>query len=374
MKKIITLLLIVALLIFTAWWLRSKPLSVVLVRVEVGDVIETVVNTRAGTINSCQRARLALSVGGVIAELHVREGDRVKRGEPLLALWDQDLQAQQEQAQARVTLAQQHAQLACLQARFEQRESRRLQPLQKHALTSETSIDRADTLAATSALNCEASETELLIARAQLKLAEAQLQQTHLFAPFSGIVAEVNGELGEYLTPSPPGVATLPAIDLIDVSCLYVSAPIDEVDAAKLRVGQAVNVLLDALPKQVFPARLSRIAPYVLDLEKQARTVEVEVELGALPSDIQLLIGYSADLEIEIQRREQVLRIPTEAITAEGVVYLFENNSLKPLKPELGLSNWSWQEIFSGLHEGQQIVRQAARVEYQPGMQVSGDD
>ena len=58
-----------------------------------------------------------------------------------------------------------------------------------------------------------------------------------LTAPFDGVVAEVNAELGEYVTPSPPGIPTPPAVDLIDDRCLYVTAPIDEVDAPEIRTG-----------------------------------------------------------------------------------------------------------------------------------------
>ena len=67
-----------------------------------------------------------------------------------------------------------------------------------------------------------------------------------LRAPFDGIVAEFNGKGGEYLTPSPPGIQTLPAVDLIDDSCIYVNAPIDEVDAVRLKLGMSARITLDA--------------------------------------------------------------------------------------------------------------------------------
>jgi hypothetical protein len=73
-----------------------------------------------------------------------------------------------------------------------------------------------------------------------------------LYAPFDGTVAKIVGEVGEYSTPSPPGVQTPPAIDLIDDSCLYIKAPMDEVDAPKISAGQPVRISLDALPKQSF--------------------------------------------------------------------------------------------------------------------------
>ena len=72
------------------------------------------------------------------------------------------------------------------------------------------------------------------------------------YAPFAGTVAKIVGEVGEYSTPSPPGVPTPPAIDLIDDTCLYVRAPMDEVDAPQDHAGQPVRISFDALPKQSF--------------------------------------------------------------------------------------------------------------------------
>ena len=128
--------------------------------------------------------------------------------------------------------------------------------------------------------------------------ARATQKRTVLRAPFAGVVARITGEVGEFTTPSPPGIPTPPAVDLIDDSCLYVTAPIDEVDVARVRVGQRASITIDAIPGRRFPGRVRRVAPYVVDFEKQARTVDVEMEF-LNPEDVKaLLVGYSADAEI----------------------------------------------------------------------------
>ena len=187
-----------------------------------------------------------------------------------------------------------------------------------------------------------------------------------MLAPFSGVVAEVNSKLGEYMTPSPPGIAMPPVIDLIDDSCLYVSAPIDEVDAARLRVGQSATILLDALPERRFPARVRRIAPYVKEVEKQARTVEIEAEFTPKPADLPLLIGYSADVEVEIARRTNVLRLPAEARREDGKVLRLRDGKLEQVQPEFGLENWNWLEIRSGLAADDQLVQQPGQLTLDP--------
>ncbi len=172
------------------------------------------------------------------------------------------------------------------------------------------------------------------------------------------MVVEVNGGVGEYATPSPPGVATPPAIDLIDDRCLYVRAPIDEVDASVIRVGMAARVTLDAFRDQAFTGKVSRIAPYVEDKEKQARTVNVDVTLDALPDDVQLLVGYSADIEVITAANPQTLRIPSEALLEGNHVLTLadDGKTLQKKALTLGLSNWTWTEVSAGLTAEQPIL------------------
>ena len=184
-----------------------------------------------------------------------------------------------------------------------------------------------------------------------------------MIAPFDGIIAEVNGELNEYVTPSPPGIATPPAVDLIDNTCFYVTAPIDEVDAPKISLDQAARVSLDAFDDRRFPGTVMRIAPYVLDREKQARTVDVEVEFTN-PKDIEeLLAGYSADVEIILDVRKNILRVPTEAVIDDDRVFMFlpDEEILEERTVETGMSNWDHTEIISGLEEGDKVVTSVDR-------------
>ncbi len=134
------------------------------------------------------------------------------------------------------------------------------------------------------------------------------------------------------------------------------SAPIDEVDAPAVRVGMPARIHLDAYPDRTFPGRVSRIAPYVLDIEKQARTVDVEVAFDNPASVKGLMPGYSADAEIILDRREGVLRVPTEAVTEGEVLVLGRDGRLRPQAIETGLSNWELTEVTAGLEAGAEVV------------------
>ncbi len=109
--------------------------------------------------------------------------------------------------------------------------------------------------------------------------------------------------------------------------------------------------------------------PYVLDREKQARTVDVEVKF-TIPGDIrQLLAGYSADVEIILDVRENTLRIPTEAVL-EGnrvLVYLPDTKVIRERTFKSGISNWYYTEVISGLKPDELVVVNVDRVGMKDG-------
>ncbi len=342
---------------------RPEPVAVVVKPVAKGTVEKTVANTRAGTVKACRRAKLSTGIGGQLAVLNVKEGDQVKKGMLLLELWNKDLKAQIALNESEAKSSRANARAACLQADVAQREADRLVRLRKSGAVSVDAVDKSVTEAKARRADCEAANAMSDVSASKTDLARAQLERTQLIAPFDGVVAEINGELNEYVTPSPVGIPTPPAIDLIDNSCFYVSAPIDEVDASEVAVGKPARVTLDAFKNRDFPGVVRRIAAYVLDVEKQARTVEVEVEFNN-PDDIkQLLAGYSADVEIILTTRSDILRIPTEAILEGDTVFVFQpdDGTLQKRTIKTGMSNWDWTEVASGLKEGELVVTSVDR-------------
>ena len=345
-----------------AWWWRPQPTPIRLAEVGRGDVLVTVVNTRAGTIKSCQRAGLSLPGGGVVEQIAVKAGERVARGDLLLTLWSDDIHADLARARAQQALGKTQREERCSEAAYYEREANRLATLLAKNLTSRTLAEQAQNLADTRRYVCQASRQQERVDEAQVAQVEARLSERRLQAPFAGVVAEVNSKLGEYMTPSPPGVAMPPVIDLIDDRCLYVSAPIDEVDAARLKVGQSARVLLDAMPGRDFAATVTRIAPYVKELEKQARTVEVEAALTALPTDVSLLIGYSADLEVEVTRATDVLRVAASSRADDGSVLRLEGDKLVRVMPRWGVENWNWIEVAEGIAVCDRLAAQPVQI------------
>ncbi|MBI2276760.1 MAG: efflux RND transporter periplasmic adaptor subunit [Dechloromonas sp.] len=377
MRRIVIAVVVIAVLgLGLFWFSRPKPIPVVLKEVVTGKVEASLANTRAGTIEACQRTKLSTIIGGRIEYLGVKEGDKVKKGQLLLKLWNDDQQAQAALSQAQVALAGKRVDEVCIAAANAEKEARRQSELREKGFVSASREESARTDAEVRRASCNTAKADVAQSEAKLKATRVEQGRVALYAPFDGTVAKIVGELGEYSTPSPPGVPTPPAIDLIDDSCLYVKAPMDEVDAPKIKAGQPVRITLDALPGKMLPGKVRRVAPYVSAVEKQARTVDIEVDFEQPEAAAKLLVGYSADVEIILAGRDQVLRIPTAAIREGGRVLRYdpESGKLEERTIKAGLANWEFTEVLEGLAAGDRIVTSLEKEGVKAGAVVTPDD
>ncbi|TVT60597.1 MAG: efflux RND transporter periplasmic adaptor subunit [Azoarcus sp. PHD] len=375
-RRLFYLLVIFALLGGAIWWLtRPQPVAVVVHEVGRGKVEASIANTRAGEVEACQRTKMSTIIGGRIEELPVREGDHVKAGQVLMRLWNRDIDARLSVNQTQLITAGRRVQEACALADNAEREAERQAALVKRGFVSASVEDKARTEARARRSACATARADVATVEAQMAATEIDRQRTVLTAPFDGTVAKITGELGEYATPSPPGVPTPPAIDLIDESCLYVKAPMDEIDAPKIQPGQVVRISFEALPDRVFAGRVKRIAPYITAVEKQARTVEVDVAFDHPEEARGLLVGYSADVEIVLDTREDTLRVPTAALReGQRVLVLGDDGVLSERALKTGLANWDQTEVLEGLAAGERIVTSLEREGVTAGAQAVVDD
>jgi HlyD family secretion protein len=375
LRRLLIALVVLALIATAGWWFtRPKPVPVRLHTVAAGKVEATLANTRAGTVEACQRTKLSTIMGGRIEILNVKEGDRVTKGQLLLKLWNDDQQAQRTLALAQRDLAQQRIAESCTLAANAVRELERTVKLRKDGFISISREEQARAEAEAKQASCATAKADVQQAQARVRVTEVEQGRIALYAPFDGTVAKIVGEIGEYSTPSPPGVPTPPAIDLIDDSCLYVKAPMDELDAPKIHPGQTVRIRLDAYANRVFEGKVKRVAPYVTAVEKQARTVDVEIDFSAPDEAKGLLVGYSADVEILLEARDNVMRIPT-ATLQEGnrVLLLGADGKLEARQVKPGLANWEHTEVLEGLATGDRIVLSLEKEGVKAGARVTED-
>ena len=345
----------------------TDPIDVTVHQVGKGTVEATLTNTRSGLIEACQRARLSTITDGRIEYLAVREGDRVKKGQVLMRLWAGDLVASQGVASARVESSRQGALQLCALAEQANKEDVRQEELVRSNFLSPNAAEKFHAEAVSSNAACDRARSEVQTASRQHDSIHTNFTRTVITAPFDGTVAKINGEVGEIATPSPTGIAMPPAIDLIDDSCLYVRAPMDEIDAPRLTLGLPVRVRIEAVKNKTFAGSLKRISPYVTAAAKQARTVDVDVEFVDMDDARRLLVGYSADVEIILSVNNNTLRVPTAALRDGEKVWVVNKGIVEERRIKAGLANMEQTEVLEGLKEGDFVITSLAVPGLEPG-------
>lgn len=349
-----------------------KPVPVAVARVARGLVEETVTNSRSGTVASRRQADLSPEIGGRVASLPAREGRAVRAGEILMAIANEEYAgavALEERSRRAALAAEREARKTAELAALE---LSRIERLAAEAVVSAELLDQARSRRDVTAAGLEAATARVEQAAAALALARTRLSKTILRAPFDGVVAEVSTEVGEWITPSPPGLPIPPVVRLLDgsPSALYVSAPMDEVDVARVAVGQAVRLTLDAFPGRPARGRVVRVAPYVSAVKEQSRTFEIEVTLDDAAFAALLKPGTSVDVEVVLGSKAGVLRVPSHALLEGNRVLVVENGRLASRPVETGLRNWTYTEVVRGLSEGDAVVVSLDRVEVKDGAKV----
>ena len=350
------------------------PVSVRVVAAEKGRVEETGTNSRAGTVKARRRAKLAPETGGRVLSLPHRRGARVRKGDLLLQVQDSLQRAQLGLAEDERKAALAQRDQACLAADRAERERDRTRGLAAEGIVSTDQIDAVDSQATGADAACRAARATAQRASSAVTLALAQLRQTTLLAPFDGIVADTFIEEGEWTSPSPPALPIPPVLDLIDTRSIYVSAPMDEVDSARIRKGQPARLTVDSRPGQHFAAHVVEVAPYVEDRLEQNRTVEIELELDDAAVAASLLPGTSADAEVILSAKDGVLRVPTSALLEGGKVLVLEKGRLVERRLQLGLRNWDFTEVTGGLEAGAQVVVSLDRPEIKAGAKARAQE
>jgi HlyD family secretion protein len=366
----VVLLLLAAAVALRYTVFRTDPVPVTVTRLATGRVEQTVTNSKAGTVQTRQRASLSPEMGGLVVELPARKGSRVAAGEIVLRLSDADYQAQVALQERSLEAARAAASEACLTAEQAKRDDARYDTLAREGVISAELGEQARSRRDAGDAGCVAARARVRQAESALALARAQLAKTVLRAPFPGVVAELKTELGEWITPAPPGVPIPPVIELIAPEEIYISAPLDEVDVGKVHVGQPVRITMDAYPGQGFPGKVVRVAPYVLDIQEQNRTFEIEAEFDDAEFARNLVPGASADVEVILAAKDGVLRVPTSALMEGNRVLVVENDVLVEKPVTTGLRNWEFVEVTGGLSAGDLVTVSLDRLEGKAGARV----
>ena len=346
-----------------AFLLRPRPIEVEAVAIGTGAVEDLVANSEGGTVRSRAQARLGVERAGRVSAIPYREGVFVRRGAIVLRL-DASTAAQRLESARSDFEASHAAHEAAHAVEWLARQNLvRAESLHAQSLISREQIEALWSRLGAADADLRAAEARRTGARSAVRLAEDEIAHHQVRAPFDAVVTRRFVEVGE---PVIPGQVVL---ELVSLDRLYVSAPIDERDVGRLRTGLASRVTLDAYPGLARPARITRIAPMVETVKEQNRTLEIELDFTPDPSR-PARPGMTADVEIILERREQVARVPTLAVVDGHQVLVVEGGRAVARRIDTGLRNWQWSEVRSGLAPGERVITSLDRAGLQAGVAI----
>ena len=347
-----------------------------------------------------KQAAIFSKASGYLRRIHVERGDFVKAGQLLAEIDDLELQAQVEQARAavltgeatlamarsslegqRANLESQRANLAKARALADNdgRQAERMRTLFERGLVSATEWENARTTADASRASVQAAEAQLRLAdaqilttenqirlsqaqietyRASLHLAQTNLANTRLLAPFEGFISQRNLDPGTAVSAQSAGTntASVGILTLQDISSVKVQIEVPERDIGRVAVGARVRLHVDPYQTEAFGGSVSRI---VHALDPRTRTMGVEVDVPN-PGN-RLKPGMFARVELLVETRRDALTIPMEAVSladAKPHVMVVRNGAAEPVAVELGASDPRGVEVVRGLAESDLVIVQ----------------
>jgi len=338
-----------------------------------GDIRETI--TASGEIQARTKISIGTSVMGEIKALHVKDGQDVKAGDPLVTIDQERLKQGLLQAQAALEGVRQDAgRLKAAKTRAEENFTR-MESLFKQGLISDEEYRQARLNRETSALSFQSAEANVQQSVANLASMRDSLSKSELRAPISGRVTGLKALKGETAIP---GMSNLPGATLMvisDMSEIIAEIKVNESEVVRTRVGQAAQVMVESFPGRVFPGKVYEVATASEKIGQDANMYLVKVALDMSSQDVtSLRPGMSARAVVLTNEAKGVLRVPLQAVLErEGTLEEAQKKGL--LSPEgrniafvvkegraaertvrTGIANTQFLEVKDGLQEGEKVL------------------
>jgi HlyD family secretion protein len=334
-------LVLIGLVVVVLLTSQEKRIKVQAEEVSVSDLTSIV--TATGRVEPKTQVKISANVSAKITRMAVEEGDTVTKGQLLLQLEPDRYQAYVEQIQA--SLSSMEAQLRLAQANLEKAELdfQRQKGLYDRNLTSQEAYDIARVNYNVQKAQYESALNTVEQYEAQLKQAQDELNKTTITAPMLGVVTALYAEEGENVivgTMNNPGTVIMVISDL---SKIEIKAEVDETDVGFVKLGQKVDIELDAYPDTTFRGIVTEIgsSAQVEGLTTQEQVVNFIVTILLLDEVFDIKPGMSATVDITTDSKKEVLNIPIQAVvmrelTEDSLKILLGE---KPSKGEEGSSN-----------------------------------
>ena len=365
-----TLLVVLALVLaggaglFVALGEKAPEVEVAAVRADKGG--RAALLNASGYVTPRQRATIAAKITARVNEIYVDEGLQVEPGQVLARLDDSDararlISAQAERAATAATLGDLHVNLD-----LAERELKRVEELWERKLVAEQNRDQAKMAVDSLKARIVLAREQVAAAEARVKVAQQDLDNCTVRAPFGGIVVSKDAQRGEMVSPvsagggfTRTGIATI-----VDMASLEIEVDVNESYIARVKAGQPVTAVLDAYPDWQVPAKVRTVIPTA---DRQKATVKVRATFERLDPrilpDMGVKVTFLGEERGAPPAAGRVL-ISRAALVEEGgttAVFVHREGKVERRAVRLGQARGNEQEIVAGLSDGEQVVTTGAK-------------
>lgn len=314
----------------------------------------------SGYVVAGRKASVASKTTGRLVWLGVEEGSRVKKGEIIARLEQEDLRAMQDQAKANLNFSKKNLEQARAELHDAAHNLDRYRELLASDFASKSAFDSAEARHKKAVAGVDAAKAEVAARQAALRGADVALEYALIRAPFDGVVLTKNADIGDIITPLGAAAnAKAAVVTMADMDSLQVEVDVSESNIEKVRPGQASEVRLDALPGERFGAKTHMIVPTA---DRSKASVLVKVRFNE--KDRRILPEMSAKVSFLSRSLDKGEEKPFLAIDAVAVVktggaesvFTEKDGRVRLTEVKTGRRLGNSVEVLSGLKEGDRVV------------------
>jgi RND family efflux transporter MFP subunit len=322
------------------------------------------------TLEAFEETDMYAKISGYLSEVSVDIGDHIKAGQILAVVNVPEMEKELAEAEAQLESRKRSAESARLQVNHNKTDLalqevtlKRLENLANRGtgrLVSEQAVDESRAKTEVSRADLDVAESNRALATAQVELAAATVEKTkavlaysRIVAPFDGVVAQRLVNRGD-LVQAATGTRTTPLFKVIRIDTIRVFCDVPENEVRHVRVGDPATVKPFGFDGAQFTGTITRFA---VRLNPETRNMRTEIDLAN--RDERLSPGMYAEVSLEMNRRPDVLTVPTSAIGTDGsgtFVYTVTGDRIERLPVKVGLSDGGRIEVAEGLSEEATVV------------------
>ncbi len=387
---------------------KENLITVQTEKIKKRDITQIV--TATGKIQSETEVKISAEVSGEIISLPFKEGDEVKKNDLLVKIKQEAYAPQLQQQNAAIQVAESNMKVNEVTLKKYQQELDRIKQLQSKGLATESELDNAQNNVDQALAQLNSNAAIINQQRTGLSQIRYDISKTTIYSPINGTVTQLNNEMGEKVlgTISNQGSDIMIISDLSTMEC---QVEVGETDVTMVNIGDTAKVEIDAFPNKIFTGYVYEIAntAKTTGLGTQDAVVNFIVKIRIINNDVDLRPGMSCTVDIEVEKRSNVLAVPIQSVTTreemkdggmgkdsenenmkreseeklnrkmkpKEVIFVVDNNASKKEEVKTGISDDSYIEITEGVQEDQEVVKgsfKAINKELEDGKKVKVDN